>query len=139
MPFKIDATSGEIAPGSHRVEIVEAKAGTNAKGNPNIRVVYEDTRGAQLADWLVYLPQVMWRWKTLWTAAGLTWPEHGGEVDENDLVGRRVEIEVIKDTYQGVERPKVREVFAPGPESDVPNDFDTSSGPAAADDDEAPF
>lgn len=121
-PFTFDAESGEIQPGQHDVEIVEAVPGTNSKGNPNLRVVFETPDGAQLADWLVALPQVRWRWEQLWTAAGLEFP-NGGEVDETDLIGLRVHIDVIEDTYQGVTRSKVKEVSSyVGP--DIPNTFD---------------
>lgn len=112
-PFNFDAESGEIQPGQHDVEIVEAVPGVNSKGNQNLRVVYEAPDGAQLADWLVVLPQVRWRWQQLWAAAGLEFPVDTGVVDEADLIGQRVHIEVIADTYNGSTRPKVKEVSGP--------------------------
>ena len=105
---------------------------------------------AQLADWLVALPQVRWRWEQLWTAAGLPFPDGGGEVDEADLIGKRVHIDVIEDTYEGRTRGKVKEVSG-YVGSDIPIDFpedeqtggEASSFAAAggleADDDEAPY
>jgi hypothetical protein len=108
-PFKFEPESGAVPIGQHDVKIVDAVHGTNSKGNPNLRVVFETPDGAQIADWLVHLPQSRWRWRQLWEAAGLEFP-NGGEVDERDLIGRCVHIDVIEDTYQGRTRARVGEI-----------------------------
>jgi hypothetical protein len=147
-PFKFEPESGTIPLGQHDVEIVDAVPGVNSKGNDNLRVVYElASSGAQIADWLVHVPQSRWRWRQLWEAAGLEFP-NGGEVDERDLIGRRVHIDVIEDTYQGQPRPRVGEVSEylgsdiPADDSDLPEPGADGSFAAAAglqDDDEVPY
>jgi hypothetical protein len=145
-PFKFDPGSGTIPVGEHDVEIVEATAGVNSRGNDNLRVVYEAPSGAQIADWLVHVPQSRWRWRQVWEAAGLPFP-NGGEVDESELVGRRVHIDVVEDSYQGQTRPRVGEVSEylgsdiPADEPEVPAGVDGSFAAAAGleDDEEAPY
>jgi hypothetical protein len=148
-PFRFEAESGSIPVGDFDVKIVEAVSGTNSKGNPNLRVVFEAPDGAQIADWLVHLPTVRWKWEQLWEAAGLEFPVGPVEVDERDLVGKRVHIDVIEDSYQGQTRTKVKEVTGPVgmdvpidfPESDTAADTDGSFAAAAGleDDDSAPY
>jgi hypothetical protein len=141
-PFAFDAESGEIPIGQHDVEIVEVKAGCNNKGNPNLRVSFETSDGGQVVDWLVHVPSARWRWRQLWEATGLEFPIDSGEVDETDLIGRRVHIEVIEDTYQGVTRRKVGKEFSAPVGLDVPVVEAKDSFAAAAgieSDEEAPF
>ena len=42
-----------------------------------------------------------------------TQSDQGGQVDEQDLIGRHVHIEVVEDTYEGKTRLKVKEVMSP--------------------------
>jgi hypothetical protein len=137
-PFTFEPESGTIPVGQRDVEIVEAVAGVNQNsGNENLRVVFEASDGSQLADWWTKAPAARWRWEELWVAAGLEFPVDGGMVDEKDLIGRRVHIEVIDDTYQGQTRRKVKEVSAPV-DADVP--IDTTGLPDASEGDEGvPF
>lgn len=143
-PFKFDPASGELPVGWHDVEIVDAVPGVNAKGNPNLRIVYQAPDGRQITDWLVAVPAARWRWQMLWSAAGLTFPDDGGTVEETDLIGKRVSVEILEDEYQGVVRNKVGDISPSAFDvaSDVPSDFDTAatgSAPAAADVDDIPF
>ncbi len=138
-PFELPEESGEIQAGDHDVEIVEAVATTNKNtGNDQLRVTFEDPSGAQITDWLVHKPTVAWKWRQLWEAAGLPWTGTGGKVkvDEADLVGRRVHIDVINDTYEGRTRAKVREV-SPYVGSDIPSELPDAGAPK--DDSEVPF
>lgn len=138
-PFSFDADTGEIPVGQHDVEIVEAIPGLNNKGNPNLRVIYElPGDGRQLPDWLTAVPRARWVWKRLWEAAGLPFPDDDVDVDEADLIGKRVHIEVVEDTYDGVVRNKVKDV-SPYVGSDVPDDLDTATSDPPAADDDVPF
>jgi hypothetical protein len=137
-PFEFDAESAEIAVGTHSVSIVEAVAGTNSKGNDNLRVVYEAGDGSQLADWLVKLPQSRWVWQRLWLACDLEFPLAGGTVDEKDLIGHRVTIVVEDDTYNDQTRPKVKDVrppLSPDLPYDEPGLADAMAGETAAEND----
>jgi hypothetical protein len=145
-PFTFDAVSGEIPIGQHDVEIVEARAGVNQNsGNDNLRVTFEARDGSQLADYWTKTEKARWRWSQLWISAGLDWPsdDQGGTIDERDLLGRRVHITVVEDTYTGQVRRKVKEVGSPIG-SDIPtDDLPVGGGFAAAagidDDEEAAF
>jgi hypothetical protein len=134
MPFEFEEEAGELGLGLHDVEIVEAVAGVNRNsGNPNLRVTFEDDRGAQLTEWLTHVPAARWRWEQLWFAAGLEFPPGGGTVDEENLLGRRVQVNVVDELYDGQLRRKVKE-FLPADTSDIPSDV-----PADEDDSEREF
>jgi len=129
IPIKLE--SGAIGVGDHDVGIVEVVPGTNSKGNPNLRTVFETPDGAQIADWITILPQTQWRLRQLWEAAGLEFPNDGGEIDTDDLIGRQVHIVVEEDTYQGTTRDKVTDISAPV-EPDIPIDGSDLPEPGAA-------
>jgi hypothetical protein len=138
-PFEIKPESGTIPVGQCDAEIVEAVPGTNTNsGNPNLRVVFETADGSQLADWWTLTPAAQWRWELLWTAAGLEFPVDGGTIDEKDLIGKRVGIDVIDDEYQGKTRRKIKEVFAPVG-ADVPIDAPEPPAVSSEDDEAVPF
>jgi hypothetical protein len=145
-PFTIDPDGGsdELPAGQHDVQIVKAVAGQSGKGNPNIRVELEDRHGRELAEWVTITPAALWKVEELWSAAGLAWPDQGGEIDEADLVGRTVHIEVAEEEYNGRTRPRVRE-WTPASGVEIAADsegLDTSGGgfaEAAGIDDEVRF
>lgn len=113
-PFKIPAanelpaTSGYLGEGTHDVTIDEIDTGESSKGNPQIIVTYKNQAGQTIRDWVTITERAMWRVQALWEAAGLHWPQDGGEVDETDLIGRRLLIVVAPEEYQGVVRDKVK-------------------------------
>lgn len=148
MPFKIPSPS-EGAPisgnpylgeGTHEVVVDEVEEGTSSGGHPQLQVTFKNDAGQTIRDWL-YPTRAAFRVQGLWEAAGLAWPEEGGEIDESDLLGRRLLIVVAPDTYQGVTRDKVKD-YQPVVGSDI--SFTPSFGgpavPAVAGDDETiPF
>jgi hypothetical protein len=135
-PFEFAPEAGGIDVGEHDVVIIEAVPGINANsGNQNLRVVFESADGDELADWWTHTPAARWRWEELWSAAGLDFPIDGGTIDERDLVGKRVCIEVIEDEYLGRKRLKVKSVFrCTSSEPEIP--VDTTALPPATDDED---
>lgn len=148
LTFTFDDDSGEIGPGQWDVEITEAVAGVNKKGNNRLKVVYRKEDGQVLTDWLVQLPQSKWVWHRLFEAAGIEVQRADGTVtfDAQELIGARVTIEVEEQTWEGQTRPRVKDVYRPIG-SDVPNtgvaDHSDSSFAQAAGlepaDDEVPY
>jgi hypothetical protein len=143
LPFTFDADTGEIPPGRCDVEIVDAVPGVSSKGNENLRLTFRDAAGRQVTDWLTYLPSVRWRWRLVWECAGLPFPhDEAGEIDERDLLGRTINVEIAHDTYEGRTRSKVID-YMPAVGSDIPSDVDSARGFAAAaglnDDSTAPY
>lgn len=148
-PYTFATGDSELPVGQSNVEIIEAKDGpTSSNGNPQMIVELEDVQGRQLTDWVVMTERAKWRVQQLWSAAGLDWPETG-QVDERDLIGKRVHVEVFEDTYNGVTRRKIKEYSKPIG-SDVPMDIEpqqlsggfgaaVGAGKPADDDDDIPF
>jgi hypothetical protein len=144
--FEFGPETGEIPVGQHDVEIVEAVASVNRNsGHQNLRITFEARDGSQLVDWWTKTSASRWRWEQLWSAAGLKFPVGGGTVDGKDLVGRRVNVEVIEDDYQGKTRLKVKDVAAfvgldvpePGDNTDAKGSFAAAAGIES--DEEAPY
>ena len=115
-------SGGDIPVGDHTVEIIAARDGVSSKGNDQIVVDLQDRDGRVLTDWITITPRALWRVKQVWEAAGLNWPGSGGEIDEQDLVGRHVHITVFEDEYQGVKRNKISEYAQAPPQTDIPFD-----------------
>jgi len=118
-PFQIPAQAeipssggGYLGEGTHGVTVDEVDTSTSSNGNPQIVVTFKDDTGKTIRDWVTVTDRAMWRVQLLWEACGLPWPEGGGEIDENDLLGKRLLIVVAPDTWNGVTRDKVKDYQA---------------------------
>jgi hypothetical protein len=140
-PFEIGAGLTEIPVGRHNVTIVEARAfETKDKGTPGIALTLVDDEDRELETPMWVTRAAQDRLEELWTAAGLEWPSEGGTIDEADLVGKRVHVELVPDEYQGKSRTRVH-MWSPMGGTDLPGDttgLETEKG-GEEDDSDLPF
>ncbi len=125
--------------------ITEARAfETKDKGTPGLGLTLVDDEGRETEV-------VMWatraaedRLEELWDSAGLEWPWEGGTVDEGDLVGKRVLVNLVEAEWQGKTRLKP-DTWSPADGTDVPADTeglgpsDESTEGGDEDDSDVPF
>ena len=104
-------------PGKYNVKItkVEAKKGKDS-GKPylnwELQVLDGEYKGARLWYITSLSPQALFNLRNLLTAAGIEVPKSMVKIDLDSVIGRIVTAKVIMETYNGEERPKVKEVIA---------------------------
>jgi hypothetical protein len=121
-PIEVGGTAAEIPAGRHNVTITEARTfETKDKGTPGLGLTLVDDEGreAEVVMWTTRAAED--RLEELWDSAGLEWPWEGGTVDEADLVGKRVHVDLITAEFKGKTRLKVNTWSRPEG-SDVPAD-----------------
>lgn len=151
MPYNYDPEAAGLIPeGVHTLTITAIEETTSRNGDPMWIVRMEDRDRRELTEWIVQTPRIIdWKFKPLWQAAGLEWPQQATIIDEQQLVDRRVQATIMhEDTPQFGRQPRIQGYTRPG-EGDLPGQeaFDTTDmQPARAGaqygqdaDDEIPF
>jgi hypothetical protein len=144
-PYKVESDSGELPAGEHDVEITGVKDKISSKGNPMWIVQMQDAEGRVVVDFIALVPTLQWRIQDLWVSAGLDWPTVGEEVDETQLIGRRVHAAVEISSYNGADRPKVVAYAPPQEQMSLPDGGETGisfadlAQPAAGDESDVPW
>ena len=136
-PFSIGTSTGMIGPGQHEVTVDHVDEGTSSGGHPQLIIDFKNKAGATIRDWLVVIDSTTWKVKQLWDACGLEFPDDGGEINERDLIDKRLMIKVEPQEYNGTSRDRVTEYYTVVG-SDIPIDeFPTpEKAPAKSPDDE---
>lgn len=105
-----------VAPGTYEVTITDAVESQSRppKCTPCIALDMEitssgDYKGRGLKDWVYITDRALWRVKQLLNAAQFPFPE--GEFDFNPsvLIGRKVDVEVTHEVYNGDVKTRVGE------------------------------
>lgn len=104
-----DGESGpKIPPGQYLVDITEAERNVNGKNNPQVQVQFTvaegEQAGATLRGWYVLTEKAIGRVLNLLQACGLALDARGG-FDVAALVGSRLYITVVENTYEAGENP----------------------------------
>jgi len=153
MPYTFDPDEiGIVAEGLQVLTVDEIKETESKKGDPMWIVRLTDSNGYELTDFIVHKPNIIdWKFRPLWEAAGLTWPEGRAVLDERRLVGRQVQVTVKHERSEDFGLQARAHGYSAVGISDTDPDGQASIGfsaqasqpvPAAAeddDDDEIPF
>jgi hypothetical protein len=104
--------AGEILPaGTHDVTVIKAEESMSSSGNPQLELELEafegPNKGGRIRDWITVIPTTAGKVKQVLTALGL---EVDGKytIDPDNLVGRKAQILVRNELYDGKERSKVK-------------------------------
>lgn len=97
-----------IPPGDYLVDITSAAKTVSGTNKPQVEATFTvaegEHEGATLKGWYVLTERAIGRLINLLTACGLELDERGG-FDVNALVGNRLNIKVIENTYESGENP----------------------------------
>ena len=123
MPFTVPNEEPELPVGNHNVTVIAARTGLSQKGNEIIFLDLEELGSDNPRTHTALLtitPKAMFRVRAAFDALSVDLPAGGEEFDEEDLVGRTANIEIV-DQDDGYP-PKVGE-WAPLVGSDIPDDL----------------
>ena len=102
-----------IGPGSYTVTITDATEGQSSKGTPCIELDMEimegEYKGRGLKDWVYVTDAALWRVKQLLSAAQFPFPEGEFDFDPSVLIGRKVNLDVRHEVYNGNVKTRVDE------------------------------
>ena len=102
-----------IGPGSYTVTITDAVEGASSKGTPCIELDMEimdgEYKGRGLKDWVYVTDAAMWRVKQLLKAAQYPFPEGEFDFPPAELIGRKVDLDVRHEVYNGQVKTRVDE------------------------------
>lgn len=119
MTFKVDLEGVEawaagqiLPPGSHNVEVVEAKEGESGTGKPQLELellAYEgEYEGGTIRDWIVVIPKTAGKVKQLLAAFGVGDLDSEVAFEAEDLKGKKAQILVRNEPYDGKDRSRVK-------------------------------
>lgn len=111
--------------GVYRMRVVKVEDRNPAKNDLKVTMAYADPSqlvtiddkaytgtldgAGSLFDYVQLAFDKQWKLRTLVEAAGLTW----GDMDDQDLVGKEVDVKVILEEYQGEQKNKVGRYVIP--------------------------
>lgn len=148
MPIHVDPDQIGIMPeGVHRLTIDTIEQRISSSGNPMLVVDMSNPHGKTVTDWIVLRADLIeWKFRPLWEAAGLTWPQSATELDERELVDKTITATIIHQRRDGFTNARVENYHPPGaPQSDLPGQESFGleparvAAPANAIDDDIPF
>lgn len=146
MTLTIDLTNVEaweagdiLPPGTHYVEVASAAEGTSSNGNPQLelemRAVGGEYEGGTIRDWIHFTPKTAGKVKQVLGAFGVGDLDSQVSLSADDLLGKRAQILVRTETYDGKERTKIKAYEAAA----SPAENGNGSSPAKSDSDDLPF
>lgn len=93
MPFSYDPEAAGLIPeGVCILTVVAIDETTSSKGDPMWIVRLEDNQQREITEWIVQTPRIIdWKFRPLWEAAGLQWPQAAAIIDEQQLIDRQVQ------------------------------------------------
>ena len=150
MPIYFDPNqTGDLPNGTYTLRIVGVDEKTDKNGKDSLLIRLEETKTHnEVIEWITLIPKVMdWKFWPMWEAAGLQRPTAAGHIDEQQLVGHEVHVELVNDGQFG---PKINR-YVDAPVSDLPGQESFETGdpvtaggqrygqPPKIDDDDVPF
>lgn len=128
MPYNYDPNASGLMPeGVRQLTITAIEETTSRNGDPMWVVRLEDDDRRELTEWIVQTPRIVeWKFKPLWEAAGLDWPNQAAIIDEQELVDKRVQATIVhEETAQFGRQPRIEGYAKPGT-NDLQESFDTT-------------
>lgn len=147
MPFELDMTdveawvAGDILPaGTHTIEVTDTEEGTSSGGHPqaelDMRCVSGQYVDGTIKDWIVVIPKTAGKVKQILEAFGVENLDGKVTFSASDLKGKRANIVVREEPYDGKPRSKVK-AYEPASEVAATNGSEPTE--AKADEDDLPF
>ena len=131
-------SGGKAVPdGTYRVEVVEITEEESSEGHAYLkwkfRVVEGDSKGAILYENTSLQPQALWKLKGLLEVLGEEVPDSVMKLDLADYVDGQLTVEVVNETYEGKDRPRVGQY---GAADAAPSKSSSKKKPATDEDEE---
>lgn len=117
MPYTFDPDEVAIAPeGTQLMTVTSIRETESSKGDPMWIVHLTDADGHEVPEFIVHKPNIIdWKFRPLWEAAGLQWPQGRAVIDEQQLVDRQVMVTIKHEkTEQFGLQPRVHGYAPPG-------------------------
>lgn len=133
-----------IPDGEYIAEATEISEEESSEGKAYLawkyRVVEGPSKGGVIYDNTSLQPQSLWRLKGLLTAMGIDVPDGPAKLDLGEYIGRRLQLQITNENYQGKEKPRVTgfSPIASAKTTTVDDDADDDDDDDDSDADEAP-
>lgn len=138
----VESGGRTIADGWASARIVEAElVEAESSGNEMFKIVMECKNGKEKAkvwDNLVLTPNALWKLKSLLEAASVDVPESEMEISAEDLMDLEFDVEILNETYEGRERPRVTSYAPAGTHTGDDDDSDDDEEEEEDEEEEAP-
>jgi Protein of unknown function (DUF669) len=112
-------SGGKAVPdGSYEVEVAEVTEEESSEGNPYLkwkfRISEGPCKGSLLYENTSLQPQALWKLKGLLECLGEEIPDSTMKIDISDYVEKTMAVNVVNETYEGKERPRVTDYMMSG-------------------------
>ncbi len=121
----VESGGRAVPDDQYLLKVVEAEHKQNqAKDgyliNWKYKVVNGPYAGATIYDNTSLKPQALWRLRSLMDCFGMNPPDGKFKLDLDEVIGKTVVVDIVNETYQGKERPKIANFLMGGAESTTP-------------------